>query len=367
MIKVLVVDDSGFMRMVLRKMLREHQDIEVIAEAANGREALKLAAEHEPDLITMDVEMPGLDGLETTRLLMERNPTPIIMVSALTKDAADTTIDALAAGAVDFVPKSSAAIELDVIAIQKALQEKIVYWAKHKKDCRRPQEDERAEVTPLAGVRRPSERREVDLIIIGASTGGPRMLPELLRAMGKAPCPVVAAVHMPELYCKSFVEHLRDNTGLDVRLGSHMMPLEPGQVVIPCGGTDSTIQRALSNEYRLKVGPKTDTPLHPSIDVLLASAARNARAPVGVIMTGMGQDGLEGAREMARRDFPVLTQSKETCVVYGMPKAVVDAGLSSQALSVEGLARTLSSWARRKRPANDNVSEGPRIARAAVE
>lgn len=339
-VSVLIVDDSGFMRLALRKMLQRDPTIRVVGEAGTGEEALRLTRLYRPDVVTMDVEMPGGCGLEATRKIMEQCPTSIIMVSSLTRVAADTTLKALAAGAVDFIPKASSFVDLDIVAIEKELCRKIHYWAQQGPTLRPTVATPRKPVHTTA--RRPGG--VPDVIVIGASTGGPKVLPQLFRLLPPLQCPVVIALHMPPLYTQSFAEHLAENTGHQVSEGSDGALLRPRQVLVAPGGTDSEII-AEGPQYRLRVARDDKRSIHPSVDVLFASAARHARNPVAVILTGMGDDGLQGGRNLHALQRPLLAQNEESCLVYGMPRALAEAGIASELLDIAGIARRLAAWA----------------------
>lgn len=339
-VSVLVVDDSGFMRLALRKMLARDPLIRVIAEAGTGEEALRLARVHRPDVVTMDVEMPGGGGLEATRQIMAQCPTSIIMVSSLTRAAADTTLKALACGAVDYIPKASSFVDLDIVAIEKELCRKIHYWAGRRPAAPAGVTRHASQPPALSGLR---PNGTPDLLLIGASTGGPKILPQLFRELPVLHCPVVIALHMPPVYTQSFAEHLAADTGHVAVEGHDGMTLVPGQVVVAPGGTDSHVVTA-ARGYGLRVQRDEQYGIHPSVDALFASAARHARNPVAVVLTGMGDDGLRGGRELHRRGLPLLAQNEASCLVYGMPRAVAEAGIASDLLDVAGLAQRLRHW-----------------------
>lgn len=355
MISVLIVDDSGFMRLALRKMLSRDPAIRVVAEAATGEEAVRLAKSHRPDVITMDIEMPGQSGLEATRAIMARYSIPIIVISSLTKRGSETAFKALDFGAVDCISKASSFVDLDIVAIERELLHKVRYWGEHRialagvlrssvqaeGDTRKP-----VAVHPLRLLEKP------DLVVVGASTGGPKALPELLAAVAPLACPVVIALHMPPLYTESFAQHLGDATGHRTREGFDGDTLRDGDVVVLPGGVDSQIRADGGGRYGLRVVPNAGYNIHPSVDALFLSAAAVGKSVVAVIMTGMGEDGRVGALALNKRGFPVIAQSEQSCLIYGMPKAVVDAGAASASLSLPEIARRLSAWAGRDKPKN---------------
>lgn len=337
-VTVLVVDDSGFMRMALRKMLERDNGIRVVGEATTGEEAVRLARVQRPDVVTMDVEMPGGGGIEATRLIMEQCPTSIIMVSSLTKAAAATTLKALACGAVDYIPKASSFVDLDIVAIEKELCRKIHYWAERRPLQKTLPVNKGGRPPALSGMQL---RGAPDLLLIGASTGGPKILPQLFRDLPRLSCPVVIALHMPPVYTQSFAEHLAADSGHDVIEGSDGLLLKAGQVVVAPGGTDAHVQQS-GRAYCLRICRDEQYGIHPSVDALFSSAAQHARNPLAVVLTGMGEDGLHGGRELFKRELPLLAQSEESCLVYGMPRAVAEAGIASEVLGIAGMAQRIS-------------------------
>ncbi|MGN7611003.1 chemotaxis-specific protein-glutamate methyltransferase CheB [Magnetococcales bacterium HHB-1] len=361
MIKLLMVDDSGFMRIAIRKMVEDAPDIKVVGEAKDGASAIHLARETKPDVITMDIEMPGIDGLEATQRILENRPVPIIMLSSLTKAHAPATIKALSIGAVDYISKASSFVQLDIVKIQKELLDKVRYWARRgllqyakanlpknsgissRKTTLPPLKTSPTALPPKRRGSRPQEK--IDLALVGISTGGPRMLPEMLKAMGKLNIPLVVAQHMPEAFTGGFADHLRVSTGLDVLEGKQSMTLKNGQVVILPGGTDAQIKRSSLGTFTLKVVDLPQYTFHPSVDALLESACQCVKhSAVAVIMTGMGEDGLKGARLFDEKAWPILAQAPETCVVDGMPGAVLRENLAWDQLPPSSLGRRLALW-----------------------
>lgn len=345
-IRLMVVDDSGFMRTAIRKMVERAGDIEVVGEARNGAIAVEMARSLTPDVITMDVEMPEMDGLEATRRIMRERPTPIIMVSSLTQASADVTVRALREGAVDYISKSSSFVALDIIHIEQELTDKITYWARRRAPSPQPGAPPMrlaAGSSPLPAAGRP--RAAVDLVVVGVSTGGPKTVPELLAKTGRLGCPVVVAQHMPEVFTASFAQQLSRDTGLEVVEGEDGQELRPGTVTILKGGIDTEVVRRATGRFGLWIRRHPDQPIHPSVNILFLSAAKVAAHPVGVILTGMGDDGTTGGLDFIRRGFPVLVQQPDTCIVGGMPGAALSAGAATQSLAIPALAATLRTWA----------------------
>jgi two-component system, chemotaxis family, protein-glutamate methylesterase/glutaminase len=337
-IRVLVAEDQSFMRIVLRRIIEAEGDMQVVGEARNGVEAVALAQQLKPDIVTMDVEMPEMGGLEAcSRIVAEVTPRPaIIMVSAFTQEGAQATIRALRMGAVDFVSKSSLHVATDLAQIDAELRPKLRAWSRR---------DARA--TPIASA--PAsvvERRHgwvPDLLLIGASTGGPQALTALLRSLGPVAPPIVIALHMPEFFTASFAQILGQDTGCTVREGSHRDRLEPGVVTLLPGGKDGVIGPSAGGGYELRLA-KIEASVHPNADALFESAAMIAARPVGIVLTGMGEDGARGAAALRRKHAPILVQEPTTCIVGGMPEAAIAAVPEATVRSVEGIAELLRGW-----------------------
>jgi len=348
--RVLVVDDSTFMRIALRQIIEADGEMVVVGEARNGHEAVDLARTLKPDIVTMDVEMPELDGLSATeQILAGPPPTPIlIMVSGHTQRGTEATIKALSLGAVDFVSKSSSFAEQDLGHVDSELSEKLRYWARRPPPPpARTQARDSAIAAPEpapdeAPARSPPPRGRVDLVVVGASTGGPQMLADFLRSAAPLGAPMVIAQHMPALFTASLATLLRAETGLDVREGEHRMQLTAGSVTIIPGGGDAIVASAQAG-YELRLTAH-EALVHPCVDLLFETAALVARHPVAVILTGMGSDGTRGAEQFQRRRLPVLVQRPETCVVGGMPGAAIEAGVATESLTAAEIGHKLTVW-----------------------
>lgn len=344
-IRLLVVDDSNFVRIALRKMLERASDIEIVGEARNGAEALRLSRKLKPHVVAMDLNMPIMDGIEAVQAIAAEKGPPCIMVSNETSEGAAATIRALETGAVDFVCKNSSFITFDMASIERQLTEKVRHWGRWRMALT-------GEIAPglpptpvldLPAPRFVARGHGPDLIVVGVSTGGPVALAELLGTLGPLPCPLVVAQHMPASFTAGFAVFLARSLGRPVVEGGDKAALDPGTVTILRGGADWIVRRLPSGRFSLHAADPAETIYHPSVDRLFRSAAEAAESPVAVVLTGMGEDGSTGAAAFAERRFPVLVQDPATCAVDGMPKAAIRAGVATEVLPVAGIARKLNA------------------------
>ncbi len=365
MIRLLISDDSAFMRIAIRKMAESDPEIEIVGEARTGQMCVEMAETLRPDVITMDVEMPVMDGLEATRQIMARCPCPIIMLSSLTERNSVTTIKALELGAVDFIAKQSSFVQLDIVKIGGELVEKIRFWSKKRSRLLRPLPSAPAAApaarAPLAprdaasaapsapALRRPPAPGVPGVIVLGISTGGPATLPQVLKAMGgPLRCPLIVAQHMPPMFTSGFAAHLRSETGLDVVESTDGMEAVPGRVIIIKGGTDAVLREPFPGRLLLQERTQEDAPIHPNADVLFRSAASLSCSVAAVIMTGMGSDGAKGAQDLvSRKGSAVYVQDPSTCIVDGMPSSAIGLGLATAVLAPKELGLRLARLAGR--------------------
>jgi two-component system chemotaxis response regulator CheB len=343
MIRVLVVDDSSFIRRALARMFAEEPDIVVVGEAAHGRDALELVHDLSPDVVTLDLEMPVAGGLDTLRRIMADNPTPVVLVSAHAQTNAERTFEALAAGAVDFVDKSAVSM-MDVHALRDELVRK-VRVAASSSPLPRPAvaaAPKRAEET--AAVMPPTA------VIVGASTGGPAAIQTFVGGLREDfPLPVLVVQHMPGRFTRAFAERLDSIGPLRVKEAEDGDRFAAGVFIAP-GGFHVELRRAEAQTMlALRPGERAD--LHvPSIDVAAVSAVKAIGATVClVVLTGMGADGLAGAKAVNAAGGVVVAQDEASSVIYGMPRAVAEANLADAVMPIERLAPWLSRVARRRR------------------
>ncbi len=344
MVKVLIVDDSAFMRNALSNMLSSDPEIQVIGKARDGVEGIELVEKLRPDIVTMDVEMPRMDGITALKHIMEKNPVPVIMVSSLTVEGAKVTLDALDLGAVDFIPKNLSDLSINIVKIREILLDKIKQIAKKgivKKRVRPSTAPvKHIEVPKSMPVRATGERR-INLVSIGTSTGGPKALQEIIPKLPKDfPAPIVIAQHMPPNFTGPFAERLNQLSQITVKEAEEGEPLKNGVAYIAPGRGHMRVKRPRGIETVIAISENKEEFIYrPSVDALMSSVAEffPGRA-LGVILTGMGNDGLKGLTALKKTGGRIFAQNEETCVVYGMPKAVVDAGIADKVLSIEEMA-----------------------------
>jgi two-component system chemotaxis response regulator CheB len=353
MVRVLVVDDSAFMRNALTNMLSSDREIQVVGTARNGIEAIAKVKTLRPDIVTLDIEMPRMDGIEALKRIMAENPVPVIMVSSLTEEGAKVTLEALEIGALDYIPKNLHDLSVNILKIRETLVEKIKTLSRTsrvkllRKIPRPPAPDEKRFETPeplvekKPDVGRATGERRTSILAIGTSTGGPKALQEVLPRLPKNfPVPVVIAQHMPSNFTGPFAERLDTLSEISVREAKEGDRLEPGRAYVAPGGNNMRIKRSGSLEAEITVSENRDDYIYcPSVDALLLSVSEvfPGRALV-VMLTGMGHDGLEGSRALKEKGGRLFAQNEETCVVYGMPKAVVDEKLADKVLPLERIA-----------------------------
>ena len=333
-IKVLVVDDSAYVRKIVTQMLGRSPFLEVVATARDGREALELVAEHRPDVVTCDLNMPDMDGVAFIREQMRRHPVPILVMTVVNA-AGEQVLDALEAGAIDCVHKPTALASERLLDVTDELIQKVKAAAGA---ILRAVPPVVADAPAAAPVRYPGGA--ADIVVIGVSTGGPQglklVVPRLPRDF---PAAIAIVLHMPVGYTELYAAKLNELSALDVVEAAAGVEVVAGRVLLAQAGRHLSFRRDGARVVaHLDVRP-LDTPHRPAVDVLFRSAAEiYGERTLGVVMTGMGADGREGAAWIKARGGRVFTEAEESCVVYGMPRSVVDAGLSDGAVHVERMA-----------------------------
>jgi len=328
-IKVLVVDDSFFMRKMISDILMSSGVIEVIDTAKNGLEAVEKTAKLLPDVVTLDVEMPKMNGLEALQKIMANNPVPIIMLSSLTKSGADTTIKALAYGAFDFVAKPSGAISFDIADIKNELIDKILLaYNQRNKLIKQSSISNENNSYPVRDKAITYLKNNDWIVAIGTSTGGPKALQEVITKIPKDfPYPILIVQHMPPGFTKSLADRLNSLSEITVVEAKDQELIKPGTAYIAPGNYHMLISSKANGHY-ITLNQMAPVSGHrPSVDVMFESLASVSLKKVFVIMTGMGSDGTKGLIKTKKDGDIAIAQDENTCVVYGMPKTAVQSGL----------------------------------------
>ncbi|MGO0061703.1 protein-glutamate methylesterase/protein-glutamine glutaminase [Brevibacillus fluminis] len=392
-IRVLVVDDSAFMRKVISDILSEDPSIEVIDRAKNGKECVEKVKSLQPDVVTLDLEMPIMNGLEALEQLMKEHPVPVVMLSSVTREGAEQTIRALELGAIDFVTKPSGSISLDIHKVADGIVEKVKAAALTRMRQRRPggfapkpsasipspspapspAVQPQPPAKPLGFPRPPAAPAEREtastqatppsvtpmkqnriaplgtsfskLVAVGTSTGGPKALQTLLTAIpAQFPAPIVVVQHMPPGFTRSLAQRLDTLCGLHVVEAENGQALEAGTVYIAPGGYHMEVAEQSGKQLTIHLHQADPRGGHrPSVDVLFESVSKLTNVSKwAIIMTGMGSDGTKGLRQM-KEAGPVtsIIEDESSCVVYGMPRSAVVAGLADHVVPLEKIAETL--------------------------
>lgn len=365
-VKVLVVDDSGFFRRRVSEILSSDSNIQVVGTATNGREAIDQVLALKPDVITMDYEMPMMDGITAVRQIMQRCPTPVLMFSSLTHEGARVTLDALDAGAVDYLPKNFEDISRNPDKVKQLLCEKVHtvsrsnrrYSTFSNSAASAPPVSPRgttstpsttagrtgtASPAPAApAARSPAPKRKAyKLVAIGTSTGGPVALQRVLTQLpANFPAPIVLIQHMPAAFTKAFADRLDKLCRIRVKEAEDGDVLRPGLALLAPGGK----QMMIDGRGAVRILPGDDRLNYkPCVDVTFGSAAKSFHDKVlAVVLTGMGADGREGARLLKQSGSQVWAQDEASCVIYGMPMAIVKANLSDAVYGLDDIGRHIA-------------------------
>jgi two-component system, chemotaxis family, protein-glutamate methylesterase/glutaminase len=341
-LRVVVVDDSAYVRKVVREILSRSPFVEVVGTARDGREALDLVAELDPDVVTCDLIMPELDGVGFVREQMQRRPVPIIIMS-IANETAEAALTALDAGAIDFVQKPTALASEKIFEVSAELIEKVKAAGQI--------ELKRIATTTVPAITKVSDPatkiagdHSVDLVVIGISTGGPQALKRLIPQLpADFPVPVLMVMHMPVGYTEMYAAKLNDLSQLEVKEAAEGDEIKPGRVFLAQAGRHLSVKKDLSGKILTHLDARPFNTLHkPSVDVLFQSVAEVYGPRVlGVVMTGMGSDGKQGAAWIKSQGGLIFTEAESSCVVYGMPSVVMEAGLSDKSVALEDMARAI--------------------------
>lgn len=364
-IKILIVDDSAFMRKALQMMLESDPQIQVIGTARDGEEGYEKVKKLKPDLVTMDIEMPRMDGLTSLKRIMETDPVPVMMVSSLTTEGAGATLDALDLGAVDFIPKQLSYVSLDIVKIKDELLAKIkdiarrkhILMARFKQSSafRRAKGDTQKLRTYItahgAGNESPSisiakRHHHIDIIGIGSSTGGPPALQTIITKLPRnLPVGIVIAQHMPSTFTKSLADRLNTLSQIAVKEAEDGEPVNAGVAYIAPGGKHMILRKHGTQSRIVITNRPVDSLYKPSVNIMMSSVTNiYSKAAMGVILTGMGNDGFTAFKELNSKGGIIIAQNEATCVVYGMPKAVVEAKIANHIASIDNLHAEIVSY-----------------------
>ena len=333
-IRVLVVDDSALMRRIITRILEEDPEIEVIGTAKDGLDAIEKTESLNPDVITLDIHMPRMDGFSALEEIMKRFPRPVVVISSLTREGAEATFEALKLGAVDYITKPSGTISLDITDIADEIREKVKVAA-------------RAKISHGKVLAAPKLRKKwgdiTDVVVgIGASTGGPKTVVEILSDLREAPpCAFVIAQHMPAQFTKSFADRLSKYTPIEFKEAEDGEELREYAGYLAPGGRNMTVERK-GQKLVVRISDKPDTLFKPSCDLLFFSLAENACPMcVGVLLTGIGYDGAKGLLAIKRNGGITIAESEESAIVFGMPKTAIELGAAQYILPSWRIGKTI--------------------------
>ena len=343
MIRILIVDDSPFMRKLLSDLFSTEPDFEVIDTARNGMDAVDKVKRLKPDLITLDIEMPIMDGLKSLEIIMKDTPTPVLMISSLTQSGAEATIQALELGAVDFVAKTAGAVSsIAGIKSEILIKSRNAVQAKY---FRLVENQVKATsfvkpiVTP-AVTQTPTVSGDESIIAIGTSTGGPRALQDVITKLpADLSCGVVIVQHMPPGFTKSLSERLNTLSSVKVKEAQHNDVIRPGLVLVAPGDYHMTIERE-GNKKVIKLNQNPPIGGHrPAVDPMMESVAKvYGQRTVGVILTGMGHDGAKGMQAIKHQRGYTIGEDQSTAVVFGMPKSAIELGVVDKVVPLSKVA-----------------------------
>ena len=348
-IKVIVIDDSAFMRKSLTLMLESDREIRVIATARDGSEGIEKISKLKPDIVTLDIEMPGMDGLTALKIIMEQMPVPVLMVSSLTTESAQATMQAFDLGAVDFISKDLASISTNIKnikgelidKIKKIVRSRLIQTRFRMRRLVQSSRDKTSQIAPASKiVSFESVASDFQAVVVGISTGGPEALHNLIPKIPEQfPIGMAIVQHMPPHFTKSLADRLNIISKVNVKEAEQGEVVEPGKVLIAPGGRHLTFR----NDGPNVITEISDEPINalyrPSADIMMKSAGVTFHGPLlGVIMTGMGRDGVEGLKCIKSKGGYVIAQDEESCIVYGMPQAALEEDVVDSMVSLENIS-----------------------------
>ena len=371
-IKVLIIDDSAFMRKSLTLMLESDQEIRVVATARDGRDGIDKISKFKPDIVTLDVEMPHMDGLTALKIIMEQMPVPVLMVSSLTTESAQATMQAFDLGAVDFISKDLASISTNIKYIKDELIDKIKQIARSRliqtrfrmrrlvqsSYVRKSQNKSTSKIVSFE-----SAAEYFQAVVVAISTGGPEVLHKVIpRIPQNFPIGIAIVQHMPPHFTKTLAERLNNISRVQVKEAEQGEVISAGKVLIAPGGRQMTFCNG-SPFVTINI---SDDPLDalykPSADIMMKSAANTFQGPLlGLIMTGMGKDGVEGLKHIKSKGGYVIAQNEESCIVYGMPQAALEEGVVDSMVPLENISQTFERLTKLRDQAPKSIIRGEGI------
>ena len=339
-IRLLIVDDSPFMRRAISSLVEGESDIKVVGTAKDGQDAIRQIQDLKPDIATMDIEMPVMDGLTALKIIMEKFPIPIIMLSSLTEEGAKETLDALDLGAADYIPKNLSNVSLNILKIKDDLISKIRAITA-KKYFFKPHSNEQTsgvfKAAPFKENGTAVKNNKIDIVAIGSSTGGPKALQDVIPKLPQNfPVPIIIVQHMPKAFTGSFAERLSSISHIKVIEAAGGEIIKPGTAYLSPGDKHLSIVKENRAGFAISLSNEPEDLINrPSVSVMMESVAKGYPGKaLGVILTGMGSDGLMGMKKIKETGGKTIAQDEATCVVYGMPKAVVEAGVADMVLPI---------------------------------
>lgn len=354
-IKVLIVDDSAFMRNILERMIKDRPDMQVVGKAEDGLQAIDMVKTLKPDVVTLDIEMPRMNGLEALEVIMKECPTAVLMISSLTEKGAKETMHALQLGAVDFIPKALNNANENIFKKASFVQDKIIAASKAKISGKQSrfvekepveQVQERIVMPKMSGyLKRASFKAVPKILLIGSSTGGPKALSDVVSRLNPSlRVPTVIAQHMPEGFTNALAERMDRNYAISVKEAVDGEVLNPGCIYIAPGGKHLRVENRLNTLYAKIKNDEGESPFRPSVDILAESVNKAVGANcIAVMLTGMGSDGAREFKKLKESGAYIITQDESTCTVYGMPKSVVELGASDEQLPITEIANIINT------------------------
>ncbi len=349
-VRVLIVDDSAFVRRTITKILEQDPRIEVVGTAWDGKEAIDKILHLRPDVVTMDLNMPNMNGMEAIDIIMREMPLPVIVVSSMNKDVIEETIEALEHGAVDFIVKPTELASEKLFQIKPDLINKVLTLASSKGKTGKPRlrvpTPQRQEARPPAAaqVTRPKAGDKTDCVAIGVSTGGPTALYQIIPQLPEDfPAGILIIQHMPPGFTRPLAERMNKNSHITVKEAEHGDLITPGTALVAPGGKHLFLERQRDHIVRVRIAPEPSNYIHiPSIDLTFSDVANVYKErSIGVILTGMGKDGVDGLEKIKASGGRAVAEDESTCVVFGMPEVAIRRGIIDKIAPVYQIAPLL--------------------------